>query len=163
MRHLQLASLFAALVIAPVVFADSNTNAPAANALFPVTITVDAGKSARRIEAHLALLRRGRAELRLHEGREKIARRTWPAGRAAGLFSRASSAHERRRRVFAEIRLHQRLQGGHERHADLRLEHQRQNLRHLSRTRSKAVCGNRFHAGGALHASGKLSAQPAGE
>src|SRR5471030_2827419 len=40
MRHFQLAGLFAALAMAPAIFADSNTNAP-----FPVTITVDAGKS----------------------------------------------------------------------------------------------------------------------
>ena len=46
MRHCQLASLFAALTIAPAIFADSNTNTLTANAPFPVTITVDAGKSA---------------------------------------------------------------------------------------------------------------------
>ena len=37
MRHLQFASLFATLALAPVILADSNTNAP-----FPVTISVDA-------------------------------------------------------------------------------------------------------------------------
>jgi len=45
MRLSQFASLFAMLAVAPAIFADSNTNAPAANASFPVTITVDAGKS----------------------------------------------------------------------------------------------------------------------
>jgi xylan 1,4-beta-xylosidase len=40
MRHHQLASLFAALALAPAVFDDSNTNAP-----FPVTIMVDAAKT----------------------------------------------------------------------------------------------------------------------
>jgi xylan 1,4-beta-xylosidase len=45
MRHFQLAGLFAALAVAPVVFADSNTGASITNASFPVTITVDAGKS----------------------------------------------------------------------------------------------------------------------
>ena len=44
MRHLQFASLFAALAIAPAIFADSNTNTPATNAPFSVTITVDAAK-----------------------------------------------------------------------------------------------------------------------
>jgi xylan 1,4-beta-xylosidase len=44
MRHLQLAGLFATLAIAPAIFADSNTNAPATNTPFPVTITVDAAK-----------------------------------------------------------------------------------------------------------------------
>ena len=39
MRHLHLASLFAALAVAPAVFADSSTNAS-----FPVTITVDAAR-----------------------------------------------------------------------------------------------------------------------
>ena len=36
---------FAALAIAPTIFADSNTNTLTANAPFPVSITVDAGKS----------------------------------------------------------------------------------------------------------------------
>ena len=44
MRHLQLAGLFAALVIAPAASADSNTNIPAVSTSFPVSITVDAGK-----------------------------------------------------------------------------------------------------------------------
>jgi xylan 1,4-beta-xylosidase len=39
MRHFQLAGLFAALAVAPVLFADTNSNAP-----FSVTITVDAAK-----------------------------------------------------------------------------------------------------------------------
>jgi xylan 1,4-beta-xylosidase len=45
MRHLPFVSLLAVLAIAPAIFADSNTNTPTANAPFPVTITVDAGKS----------------------------------------------------------------------------------------------------------------------
>jgi xylan 1,4-beta-xylosidase len=45
MRHCQLASLFAALAIAPATFAGSNSSAPAPNASFPVTITVDAAGS----------------------------------------------------------------------------------------------------------------------
>jgi xylan 1,4-beta-xylosidase len=45
MSYLQLAGWLAALASAPVVFADSNTNAPAMNAPFPVAITVDAGNS----------------------------------------------------------------------------------------------------------------------
>ena len=45
MRQLPFASLFAALAIAPAIFADSNTNTPPANTPFPVAITVDAGKS----------------------------------------------------------------------------------------------------------------------
>ena len=57
-------------ILSGAVAADSTTN----SAAFPVTITVDAAKSARRADAHLAFLRRGRGELRLHEGRQKIAR-----------------------------------------------------------------------------------------
>jgi len=67
-----LPACFAALTIAPAIFADSNTNTLTANAPFPVTITVDAGKVRRRTEAHLAVLRRGRIGLRLHEGRQKL-------------------------------------------------------------------------------------------
>ena len=44
MRHLQFAGLFAILAIAPAALVDSNTNAPAADTSFPVTITVDAGQ-----------------------------------------------------------------------------------------------------------------------
>src|SRR5450432_460751 len=44
MRHFQLACLFAALAIAPAIFAGSNTNTPATSASFPVTITIDAAK-----------------------------------------------------------------------------------------------------------------------
>jgi xylan 1,4-beta-xylosidase len=44
MRYLQLSSLVAALAIAPVIFAGSNTNGD-----FPVTITVDAAKPLREL------------------------------------------------------------------------------------------------------------------
>jgi xylan 1,4-beta-xylosidase len=45
MRLPRFASLFAALAIAPAVFADSNNTVSITNASFPVTIPVDAGKS----------------------------------------------------------------------------------------------------------------------
>jgi xylan 1,4-beta-xylosidase len=43
-HHFQLAGVLAAIAIAPVAFADSTTNATAADAPFPVTISVDAAK-----------------------------------------------------------------------------------------------------------------------
>lgn len=43
-NQFQLASLLAALVMVPTVFADSSNNVPVPNAPFPVTITVDAAK-----------------------------------------------------------------------------------------------------------------------
>ena len=43
-NQFQLASLLAALVMVPTVFADSSNNVPVPNAPFPVTITVDAAR-----------------------------------------------------------------------------------------------------------------------
>jgi xylan 1,4-beta-xylosidase len=43
-NHLRIISAFAAVAVASTAFADTDTNAPAANTPFPVSITVDAGK-----------------------------------------------------------------------------------------------------------------------
>jgi len=70
MRQRQIAALVAALALGPAVVADSNTGAPMANAPFPVSITVDAGRPVGELtpiwryfgadEADYAYMRNGR-------------------------------------------------------------------------------------------------------
>jgi xylan 1,4-beta-xylosidase len=92
----QLAGLVATLALAPAVFAGASANAP-----FPVSITVDAGKPVGELtplwrffgadEPNYACMKDGR----------KLLSELGRAGRAAGVFSRASSADQRRRFPYA--------------------------------------------------------------
>ena len=75
----------------------------------PVTIQVDAGASRGRAAADLAVLRRRRAELRVHEGRPQAARGARPARAAAGLLPHPQPAHHRRRHARAQVGQHERL------------------------------------------------------
>ena len=77
---------------------------------FPVAIRVDAAGADGRARADLAVLRRRRAELRLHEGRPEAARaNSGELGAEAGLLPRAQPAHHRRRHARAEVGIDRRL------------------------------------------------------
>ena len=68
------------------------------------------GEADRPAEADLALLRRRRAELRLHEGRQEAARRSSASWRRSAVFFRTHNLLDHRRRhAGAEVGIDQRL------------------------------------------------------
>ena len=76
---------------------------------FPVSIKVDAASQPWRAEADLALLRSGRAELRLHEGRPEAARGSWASSGRRRSTSAPTTCSHRRRHARAQVGQHQRL------------------------------------------------------
>ena len=68
----------------------------------------------------------------------------------AGLLPRPQPARDRRRHAGAEVGIDQCLHRGRQRPADLRLDHRRPHLRHVSRTRREALRADRVHAAGAV-------------
>jgi hypothetical protein len=119
--------------------------------VWPVqAISVDAGKPLGETEAHLAFLRRRRAQLRHDEGRQKAPRRARRTAPAASLLPRPQPALHGRRLAGVEMGQHQHLHRGCAGPAGLRLDDRRPDLRHLPRARRAALRGDRFHAAGPL-------------
>ena len=118
-----------------------------AAASFPVRIDVDAAKNVAPPPPDLAVLRRGRAELRDDEGRRETADASSAScAPGTGLFPHAQPAHHRRRHAGVQVGQHQRLHRGRRGQAGLRLDDRRPHLRHVPRARRAALRADRLHA-----------------
>ena len=157
-RRFQLASLFAALAIAPAIFADSITNAP-----FPVTITVDAARPVGGLTPIWRFFGADEADYAYMKDGKKLLSELGQLGgqqvyfRAHHLLTSGDGAYALK---WSSTSAYKEDTNGTPIYD---WTHQRQDFRHLPRTRREALRANRFHAGGALDASAKLSAQSAGQ
>ena len=132
---------------------------PPASATFPGRDSRRRRQILRSAEADLAVLRRRRAELRLHEGRQEAARRagrSWRASRSTSARTTCSPPATARRRSSGARPTPTREDAKGNPIYDWTILDR--HLRHLSGARRAAVRADRLHAEGAVDQAGAVSA-----